>query len=362
MPSVANGWGEIEIDWPDGTPPNCTTYCSAMIGFRKEINREENLEVIPIGNSSGVFSLVFEAWAGGGPVEMANWRMPDAEAAPGRNMPEPGDIIRARWEQVGSTQIRVRASYYDASAETWYENVIDHTFAATNVNGVNYLDGYHEAASITIDSTAYSIRRFKVGTLATYPAPVAAPTPLKPPDQSRTGDTPPLFQWSSVASASRYELQLDTANPPVTSVYSGTSVSFTPSAPLLYNHTYYWRVRAYDPSGSPSTWSDIQSVEISDESVTNAYPQRTVYRTTAKPTLSWNAVTWAAGYEVEVGRESTFAKPVFGKDDLAAGTLSVAVGVALSNGVYYWRVRAKRDDDTWGGWSATDTFVVDVSP
>jgi hypothetical protein len=87
----------------------------------------------------------------------------------GTHIPEPGDIIRARWEQVNATQLNVRASYFDASANTWHTDVINVTINNANVDGINFTDGYHQASSITIDSPDYSIRRFKVGTLVTYP-------------------------------------------------------------------------------------------------------------------------------------------------------------------------------------------------
>ena len=173
MPDLTSGWAEIEVDWPNGTPPDTASgYYSAMVGFRKEINREENLEVIPISRGGGAADLVLGAWVNGGPVELAKWALPAASIS-GRHILEPGDIIRARWEQVNSTQLNVRASYFDASANAWNKDVINITFndAAIANNGVtvNFNDGYHKASSITIDSPFYSIRRFKVGTLATYP-------------------------------------------------------------------------------------------------------------------------------------------------------------------------------------------------
>ena len=145
-----------------------------MVGFRKEIIREENLEIIPIGQGNGNVSLAFEAWIGS-PVIKAVWQMPVATGIGGSSrIPEPSDIIRVRWEQVSTTDINVRASYFDASANTWYVNVINHTFDASNIPGggfgpVDYNDGYHTASSITIDSFYYSVRRYKVGTLDTYP-------------------------------------------------------------------------------------------------------------------------------------------------------------------------------------------------
>lgn len=38
-------------------------------------------------------------------------------------------------------------------------------------DAVNYVDGYHRAASITVDSPSYNIKRFKLGTLPTYVEP-----------------------------------------------------------------------------------------------------------------------------------------------------------------------------------------------
>lgn len=170
MPDLTSGWAEIEIDWPNGTPPTSpSSYFGPMVGFRKEINREQNLEVIPIGQGGGNVNLAFEAWIGS-PVIQAQWQMPVATTIPGSSrIPEPGDIIRTRWEQVNSSNLKVQASFYDASTNVWYNNIINTTLNVTNIGGVNYTDGFHTASSITIDSPYYSIRRFKVGTLETYP-------------------------------------------------------------------------------------------------------------------------------------------------------------------------------------------------
>lgn len=174
MPDLTSGWAEIEMDWPNGTPPSALSGAfGPMVGFRKEINREENLEVIPMWRGGGVVDLVLEAWVNGGPVELAHWAMPTASIG-GSSIPEPGDIIRVRWEQINATQLQVKASFFDFSANRWYTDIINSTFNLTNIGatnntpGVNFNDGYHKASSITIDSNTYSIRRFKLGTLDTY--------------------------------------------------------------------------------------------------------------------------------------------------------------------------------------------------
>jgi len=169
MPDLTNGWAEIEIDWPNGTPPPAPTgYFGPMVGFRKEINREENFEIIPIGRTGGAVDLVLEAWVNGGPLELAKWVMPDDN---GNNIhiPAPGDIIRVKWQQINAAQMTVVASYFDASKNLWNQGVINATVNVANVGGINFTDGFHKASSITIDSNTYSIRRYKVGTIDTAP-------------------------------------------------------------------------------------------------------------------------------------------------------------------------------------------------
>ncbi len=181
MPDLTSGWAQIVIDWPKGTPPDnasLTGSFAGLIGFHKEINREQNLEVSPIiENGSAV--LVYDAWTGNANT-MASWTLPKATAlSDGRNIPEPGDILRVRWEKINSTSINVRVSYYDASTTTWYRDVINDTHNLSSIpsqdlslpGNVNFLDGYHQAASITIDTSFYSIRSFTTGTLDTYQAP-----------------------------------------------------------------------------------------------------------------------------------------------------------------------------------------------
>jgi hypothetical protein len=177
MPELPTGWAEIEISWPNGAQPPqpSSEYFGPMVGFRKEVNREENLEIIPYRDpADGKLYLVFEVWDGGGAQIKARWPLPDG-AVPGD-----GDIIRARWDEVGAGQLHVRASYYDASRNAWNKDVIDWSGDLTRVpdprpapggpNVIDFFDGFHLAASITIDSSAYGIKRFKLGTLASYPA------------------------------------------------------------------------------------------------------------------------------------------------------------------------------------------------
>ena len=61
-PALESGWAEIEVGWPKGTPPltpGTNQSAGPMVGFRKEIAREENLELIPAGTGGGNAELLF---------------------------------------------------------------------------------------------------------------------------------------------------------------------------------------------------------------------------------------------------------------------------------------------------------------
>lgn len=85
----------------------------------------------------------------------------------------------------------------------------------------------------------------------------------------------------------------------------------------------------------------------------NAVPQRN-YFTTNTPTLTWNRVTFATTYTVQVAKTNTFAAgTIVFTTPINASQLSFQTP-HLDNGTYYWRVSAN------GGatWSTSDSFVV----
>lgn len=75
------------------------------------------------------------------------------------------------------------------------------------------------------------------------------------------------------------------------------------------------------------------------------------------PTLTWNPVSGATGYEVQVDNNAAFTSPEYQNNALGPTDLQVTTP-ELPDGLYSWRVRARRADNTWGAWSAVDTLVV----
>src|SRR5437667_382792 len=66
--------------------------------------------------------------------------------------------------------------------------------------------------------------------------------------------------------------------------------------------SYYWQVRAFN-SFQSSSWSAPNTLVIN--SLPNAVPARNLF-TTSTPTLTWNPVTQAVRYEVQVSNNSFF--------------------------------------------------------
>lgn len=77
---------------------------------------------------------------------------------------------------------------------------------------------------------------------------------------------------------------------------------------------------------------------------------------TDTPTLTWNAVTWATEYQIQVATNPEFIDPVYSVV-VDAATLSVTTD-SLTGEVFYWRARARRADGSWGNWSSFDRFVI----
>ena len=91
----------------------------------------------------------------------------------------------------------------------------------------------------------------------------AKPTLLSPETKSILNTSQPALDWSDVADAAHYELQIDNS-----STFGSPEVftSVTPSAytvsPPLPNGKYFWRVRTYDLAGNRSGWTSARSFTL----------------------------------------------------------------------------------------------------
>jgi CSLREA domain-containing protein len=87
-------------------------------------------------------------------------------------------------------------------------------------------------------------------------------------------------------------------------------------------------------------------------------PTMNYIRTTSVP-LSWNTITWADGYALEVDNNANFSSPEYSNQALSVTARSATANLPSTDATYYWRVGAKKPDGTIQ-WSATQSFIVDV--
>jgi hypothetical protein len=81
------------------------------------------------------------------------------------------------------------------------------------------------------------------------------------------------------------------------------------------------------------------------------------------PTLSWNASTGAASYQLQVSTSSDFSSTVVNRSGIT-GTSSAVSGLS-NNTLYYWRINATNDGGTSaysGAWSFTTIVAAPAAP
>lgn len=119
----------------------------------------------------------------------------------------------------------------------------------------------------------------------------------------------------------------------------------------------------YLARGGSGTQSGVYRIEyldcppLTDPSPDSAAPQQEHF-TSLPVTLTWNRVSWAQGYEIQVDHRSNFSSLKY-RAEVAADTRAAVIS-NLIDCTYYWRVRAKINDTTWGPWSPVQQFFVDL--
>ena len=179
---------------------------------------------------------------------------------------------------------------------------------------------------------------------------------LSPADGASTTDTTPEFSWGAVNAAAKYQIQIadSAAGLAGTTEVEVKWTSYTPGTALTNKQTHYWRVRAVDGDGQFGDWSSTYSLLVDIGTVSGMFPADGASTTDTTPELSWDAVTGAAKYEVQLA-------------DSAGGLTGTTVVVtenrytpdtALDLKSWYWRVRAGDAVGQYGDWSNTVVVVV----
>lgn len=192
----------------------------------------------------------------------------------------------------------------------------------------------------------------------------ATPVLLSPASGATVTDV--VLQWSPVAGAATYQLQVSpnedfSNNVTVDVVTKGTRYS---PATTLGNGSYFWRVRSRDAKATPNLGAWNSALGEAPAVFTRAWNAAPTLVSPADetfdvnvPTLRWTPVPYASHYEIQLGTDSNFTpqsyvscmtnQTSFTPYELTYGNPSPSYPGACGllpnsqgiGGVYYWRVR-----------------------
>jgi len=223
--------------------------------------------------------------------------------------------------------------------------------------------GTLSAASNTL--TKAGISSFSRWTVGDTSLPIGGPpdTPVATAATSVDG-TSFSANWGAATGASGYYLDVSTGNTFATFVtgFNNLDVSNVVTysvTGLTRGVTYYYRVRAYNASGTSSSSNTITTV------TTLAAPVAAAASTILANSFSanWAASTGAAGYYLDVATNNTFTTFVTGFNNKDAGNVTTYSVTGLSpNTTYYYRVRAYTTGTTSTNSGTITTLTVPAAP
>ena len=158
----------------------------------------------------------------------------------------------------------------------------------------------------------------------------------------------PTLKWNAVSGAAKYEVYRARSKDGDYIKYSTvTGTSYTNTSYIENGNTYYYKVRALKSDGTAGAWSSVVSVTykqtLSAPAVTGGNDAQ------GRPTLTWNAVTGAAKYEVYRARS---LNGDYIKYSTVTGTSYTNTSYIENGNTYYYKVRALKSDGTAGAWSS----------
>ena len=190
---------------------------------------------------------------------------------------------------------------------------------------------------------------------AQSPSTPAAPTITGP--GATTPKLRPTFTWAAVSGATEYEITVnrERSNTIVLDRVVVTGTSYTPTIDLGLGK-FNVGVRAKNATGT-SAWSLRQDFSVVSAVELLPTPDGLLRR----PTLAWNEVPGASGYEVFVSDIRT--PNVAAIRTTVSGALTTFVPTLdLPFGTYRTSVRASAVDGTVGQWSLPDEFTIGSGP
>ena len=186
---------------------------------------------------------------------------------------------------------------------------------------------------------------------------LAAPTLVSPSNNTANDSLNPVLAWNPISSAATYRIQSSTDSTFSTTLADDSTLTVTTKtiSSLSTNTKYYWRVRAKN-AGGVSQWSAVwhfTTIPAVPGVPTLASPSNSATSQPLTTSLTWNAVSGASTYRVQLSTSFTFANTIV--DDSTVASALRAIGPLSTSMTYYWRVNAKNAGGT-SAWSDIWSF------
>ncbi|MGD9200911.1 MAG: hypothetical protein PVI26_05065, partial [Chitinispirillia bacterium] len=204
------------------------------------------------------------------------------------------------------------------------------SMATTYTTGVSLSTSttYYWHVSTDLDYSSFSYNDTFTVDINSYPMPISF-------SPQTVTTLQPLFQWNSVSGASNYTLYAD-SNPSFTSLAINTTIGATSyNSPTDMNQTtYFWKVSS---DLNPGKFCPVETVTINTAPSINTYSPDPTPK--YNPTLSWNSVSGATGYKIQIDDDPAFPAPL--SYSVSAAT-SYSANLPNEN-IWYWRVSSDID-------------------
>jgi hypothetical protein len=182
--------------------------------------------------------------------------------------------------------------------------------------------------------------------------PPLAPAPVSPANGAIGLSLTPTLSWNASGFATSYDVHFGTSSPPP--LFTSTTGTAAGVGTLSGGTTYYWQIVAKDSAGSTASaiWS-FTTLVVTPPAPVLISPANGATGVSLTPTLTWNASSGAASYDVYFGGTHP---PV-----LVANTTgtSYAPATLVGGALYYWQIVAKNSAGSAS--SATWSFTTQAS-
>lgn len=203
---------------------------------------------------------------------------------------------------------------------------------------------------------------------------IPAPELITPKNRSIKVPLKPYFSWTKIKPHYRFHFQVAIDTTFAGIVINGFDLlesSYPTVNDLKANTKYYWRVRTYANIEDPSPWSEVFTFTTKGMTPTPPklhYPLFNQVNVKRQPRFRWSEVPGAEKYELNISidanynhPDSTFYYTIPARPGEEDQTFLLTDTILMYNAHYYFRVRAKTEDEQTD-WSESRRFQVVNKP